>query len=60
MAVRLGMLGGLRQPACDGGAVRVDGVACEPKTYNVDPAPLDGAVVQVGRRRFARFVSKEA
>ena len=44
----------------DGGAVRVDGVACEPKTYNVDPAPLDGAVVQVGRRRFARFVSKEA
>ena len=24
MAVRLGMLGGLRQPACDGGAVRVD------------------------------------
>ena len=25
MAVRLGMLGGLRQPACDGGAVRVGG-----------------------------------
>ncbi len=40
----------------DGGGVKVDGVAVEPKCYNVDPEKLAGAVLQVGKRRFAKLV----
>ena len=40
----------------DGGGVKVDGEALAPKSYNVDPALLDGAVIQVGKRKFARIV----
>lgn len=39
----------------DGGGVRLDGQALSPKEYNVDPARLDGAVLQVGKRKFARI-----
>ena len=39
----------------DGGAVKVNGEAVAAKSYNVDPALLAGAEVQVGKRRFARF-----
>ena len=44
----------------DGGGVRVEGEAITPKTYNLDPSILEGALVQVGRRRFTRFVQKES
>ena len=39
----------------DGGAVKVNGEAVPAKSYNVDPALLAGAEVQVGKRRFAKF-----
>ena len=40
----------------DGGGVKVNGEAVEPKSYNVDPASLVGATIQVGKRRFVRLV----
>ncbi len=40
----------------DGGGVKVDGEAVPAKSYNVDPAKLSGAVVQVGKRRFVKLV----
>ena len=40
----------------DGGGVKVNGEAIAPKAYNVDPAKLAGAVIQVGKRRFAKLV----
>ncbi len=43
----------------DGGGVRLDGVAVERGTYNVARARVDGRVVQVGKRRFARLVSSD-
>ncbi len=38
----------------DGGGVKIDGEAVPAKSYNVDPSTLDGAVLQVGKRKFAR------
>lgn len=40
----------------DGGGVKVDGEVVPPKAYNVDPALLQGAVIQVGKRKFMRLV----
>lgn len=40
----------------DGGAVKVNGVSVAAKEYNIDPAILDDAVVQVGKRKFIKFV----
>ena len=40
----------------DGGGVKVNGEALAPKTYNVEPKILEGAVLQVGKRRFCRLV----
>lgn len=40
----------------DGGGVKVDGTPLEAKVYNVDPAKLKGAVLQVGKRKFVRLV----
>lgn len=40
----------------DGGGVKVDGQAVSPKAYNVEPAMLEGAVIQVGKRKFMRLV----
>lgn len=40
----------------DGGGVKINGEALSPKTYNVEPAMLEGAVIQVGKRKFARLV----
>ncbi len=40
----------------DGGGVKVNGEALAPKTYNVEPHMLEGAVLQVGKRRFCRLV----
>ena len=40
----------------DGGGVKIDQKAVAPKSYNVDPALLHaGAVLQVGKRKFARL-----
>ena len=41
----------------DQGGVRVDGEQLEPRVYNYARARVDGLVVQVGKRRFARPVS---
>ncbi|MEC4183478.1 tyrosine--tRNA ligase [Adlercreutzia sp. R21] len=40
----------------DGGGVKVNGEALAPKSYNVAPAVLAGAEVQVGKKKFVRFV----
>ena len=40
----------------DGGGVKVNGDAVAAKSYNVDPALLKGATVQVGKRKFAKLV----
>ena len=40
----------------DGGGVKVNGEAVAPKCYNVDPSLLEGAVIQVGKRKFAKLV----
>ncbi|AEB07393.1 tyrosyl-tRNA synthetase [Coriobacterium glomerans PW2] len=43
----------------DGGGVRVAGEQLAPGCYNLDPRELEGAVVQVGKRRFARLLRGE-
>lgn len=40
----------------DGGGVKVNGEALPAKAYNVDPALLKDAVIQVGKRKFVRLV----
>ena len=41
----------------DGGGVKIDQQPVAPKSYNIDPALLHaGAVLQVGKRKFARLV----
>jgi tyrosyl-tRNA synthetase len=41
----------------DQGAVKLDGALVEPRLYTCARARVDGALVQVGKRRFARPVS---
>ena len=40
----------------DGGGVKINGEAVPAKSYNVDPAGLAGATVQVGKRKFVKLV----
>ena len=40
----------------DGGGVKVNGEALPPKSYNVEPAAIEGAVLQVGKRKFVKLV----
>ncbi|WP_283169866.1 tyrosine--tRNA ligase [Curtanaerobium respiraculi] len=40
----------------DGGGVRIDDVPVAPKQYNVEPAVLQGALLQSGKRHFAKLV----
>ena len=40
----------------DGGGVKVNGETLPAKSYNVDPSLLEGAVIQVGKRKFVRLV----
>ena len=40
----------------DGGGVKVDGEAIPAKSYNLDPAKLAGAVIQVGKRKFVKLL----
>jgi tyrosyl-tRNA synthetase len=42
----------------DGGGVRINGETVEPRIYNIARAQVDGAVLQVGKRRFARAVAR--
>jgi tyrosyl-tRNA synthetase len=39
------------------GGIRVDGEPLEPDALDVDPATLEGAVLQVGKRQFRRVVA---
>ena len=39
----------------DGGGVKINGEAVAPKSYNVAPDVLSGAVLQVGKRKFVRL-----
>ena len=40
----------------DGGGVKINGEALAAKSYNVDPALLAGATIQVGKRKFVKLV----
>ena len=40
----------------DGGGVKINGEALSAKSYNVDPAILKDAVIQVGKRKFVKLV----
>ena len=40
----------------DGGAVKVNGETLAAKQYNVDPSFVEGAEVQVGKKKFVRFI----
>jgi tyrosyl-tRNA synthetase len=40
----------------DGGGVKVNGLALTPRSYLLQPELLSGAVVQVGKRKFARLL----
>lgn len=40
----------------DGGGVKIDGEQVAPKSYNVSPELLEGAVLQVGKRKYAKLV----
>ena len=40
----------------DGGGVKVNGEAVPAKAYNVEPSMLEGATLQVGKRKFAKLV----
>lgn len=40
----------------DQGGVKINGEAVAPKAYNVEPVTLEGAVIQVGKRKFVRLV----
>ena len=40
----------------DGGGVKINGETVPAKSYNVDPAVLEGATVQVGKRKFVKLV----
>ena len=40
----------------DQGGVKVNGEALAPRAYNVEPALLESAVIQVGKRKFVRLV----
>ncbi|MDR0514058.1 MAG: tyrosine--tRNA ligase, partial [Coriobacteriaceae bacterium] len=42
----------------DGGGVRVNGEPLAPRAYNMPPASLQGAVLQVGKRKFVRLVER--
>jgi len=42
----------------DGGGVKISGEPLAPKQYNVDSALLANAVIQVGKRRFARIAAR--
>jgi tyrosyl-tRNA synthetase len=43
----------------DAGAVKVDGIAIAPRTYDVDGASLRGRLVSVGKRRVARVTDAD-
>ncbi len=40
----------------DGGGVKIDGAAVASKEYNIDPARIKGATLQVGKRKFAKII----
>lgn len=40
----------------DGGGVKVNGEALPAKAYNVEPSVLEGAIIQVGKRKFVKLV----
>lgn len=54
--VKLSASAGDARRLIDGGGVKINGEALAPKSYNVDPDLLDHAILQAGKRRFAKLV----
>ena len=55
VACKLAGTNGEARRLIDGGGVKINGEALAAKTYNVPAAQLAGAVLQVGKRKFARL-----
>ena len=53
---KLASSAGEARRAIDGGAVKINGEAVAPKKYNVSPELLSGALLQVGKRKWAKLV----
>ena len=53
--VKLASSNGEGRRLIDGGGVKIDGEAVPAKTYHVPADKLHGAVLQVGKRKFARI-----
>ena len=54
--VKLSASAGDARRLIDGGGVKINGETLAPKSYNVDPDLLDHAILQAGKRRFAKLV----
>lgn len=54
--VKLSASAGDARRLIDGGGVKINGEALAPKSYNVDPDLLDHAILQAGKRHFAKLV----
>ena len=48
--------GGEARRLVDGGGIKLGDAPLAPKTYNVDPASLEGVVIRVGKRKYLRLV----
>ncbi len=42
----------------DGGAVKIDGVAIEPRAYTTSRPSVDSHVIQVGKRKYAKVIGR--
>ena len=40
----------------DGGGVKINGEAVPAKSYNVEPTKLEGATLQVGKRKYVKLI----
>ena len=54
-AASLAQSAGEARRLIDGGGVKVNGEALPPKSYNVEPASIAGATLQVGKRKFLQL-----
>jgi len=43
----------------DQGGVKINGVTLSPTSYNIEGSAIEGGVIQVGKRKFVRVVSKQ-
>ncbi len=54
--VKLAGTSGEARRLIDGGGVKIDGKPLPAKSYNLEPTSLQGSILQVGKRKFARLI----